>query len=166
MLQDGGVEAAAGADDGYQGVGSREDLDRFLTEYRLDEDRSRDRIRVRTTPPTLGGNTAVEYLVHESLLRSHGAFPCAGDHEAVTFCQEIADAMVLSFAISPAEARARVNRQWSQPEDRAGRVPRIWLVGGAIVYHEEPAYWAAGIYYGFVGRWWSADAERQPLPAP
>ncbi|MBQ1026476.1 hypothetical protein [Micromonospora sp. C95] len=106
-----------------------------------------------------------EYLVHESVLRSHGNFPCAGDAEALTFCEEIADAMARRYDISHSEAVARVNRQWSHA-GVAGRVPRVWIVGLDIVYHEDADYWAASIYYGPDSRWWDPGADLQPLPPP
>jgi hypothetical protein len=130
----------------------------------------RDRVHVRTPPPGVfsGEVRAEEYLVHESLLRSHGEFPCAGDAEALAFCEEIAEEMVRLFGVSRSGAVARVNRQFSQPENPSGRIPRIWIVGLDIVYHDEQVEWAAGIYYGFEGRLWDADADadRRPLPPP
>ena len=62
-----------------------EDLEDFsLAEYGLNEEHVRDSIKVRTHGPWVPGGAAEEtYLVHESLLRSHGEFPCAGDHEAL-----------------------------------------------------------------------------------
>ncbi|WP_275413204.1 hypothetical protein [Actinoplanes philippinensis] len=41
-------------------------------------------------------------------------------------------------------------------------MPRMWIVGKALEYHEEPAYGAAGIYYGFEGRWWDPEGDRRP----
>ena len=66
-----------------------------------------------------GGRPEEEYLVHESLLRSHGEFPCAGDDEALAFCEEIAEEMMRALGVSHAEAVARVNRQWSEPARQA-----------------------------------------------
>jgi hypothetical protein len=88
----------------------------------------------------------VEYLVHESLLRSNGEFPCAGDPEALHFCREIADEMVSAFGVTGDEAVAAVNRQWPNAES-AGRSPRVWIVGLDIVYHETPEYWSAHIFH-------------------
>lgn len=162
-----GVEAVGEREDMYESVGSREDLDRFLAEYHLSEDHIRDRIQVRNPPPTPAGDVSrPEYHIHESLLRAHGEFPCAGDSEALAFCCEIAEEMVRVHGISRSEAVARVNRQWSEPDDPSGRVPRCWIVGADLVYHDEAANWATGIYFGFEGRWWSADADLQPLPPP
>ncbi len=67
----------------YESVGPRRSLDRFLAEYDLREVHVRDRMKVHTHEPLVSGGTPEEeYLVHESLLRSHGEFPCAGDNEA------------------------------------------------------------------------------------
>lgn len=160
------MAAAGKRDDTYEAVGPREYLDRFLAEYRLREEELRDRIRVRTPPRWTSGQVPPqEYLVHESVLRSHGQFPCAGDNEALAFCEEIVDAMVRGYGISHSEAAARVNRQWSQAGP-PGRVPRVWIVGLDIAYHEEADYWAAAIYYGPDSRWWDPDADLQPLPPP
>ncbi|GFJ95636.1 hypothetical protein [Phytohabitans rumicis] len=106
-----------------------------------------------------------EYLVHESVLRSHGPFPCAGDNEALAFCEQIVDTMVRGYGISRSEAVARVNRQWSQAAP-PGRVPRIWIVGLDIAYHEAADYWAGAIYYGPDSHWWDPDADLQPQPPP
>jgi hypothetical protein len=81
------------------------------------------------------------------LVSSHGEFPCAGDRKALAFCRGIAEEMVRAFGIPRAEAVARINRQWSEP-DAPGRVPRVWIVGLDLVYHETEAFWAADIYYG------------------
>jgi hypothetical protein len=159
--------AAAGApDDAYESVGSRRYLDLFLAEYHLSEGDVRDRIRVRTLPPgVFGGPSQPEYLVHESLLRSHGEFPCAGDNKALAFCSEIAEEMVGAYGIARIEAVARINRHWSEPGS-SGRVPRVWIVGLDLVYHETAATWAADIYYGHDSHWWRPDADLQPLPPP
>jgi hypothetical protein len=50
--------------------------------------------------------------------------------------------MMRAFGISHAEAVARVNRQWSRPGP-SGRVPRIWIVGLDLAYHQTPDDWAA-----------------------
>ncbi|SDM58405.1 hypothetical protein [Allokutzneria albata] len=120
---------------GYVPVGPRDYLDRFLHEFGLTADDVRDRITLR---PTTGED---EWLVHESLLRSHGEFPCAGDAEALEFCREIVNEMVTELGFTRAEAVARVNRQWSDPGPD-GRTPRVWIVGLDIAYHEDAAYWA------------------------
>src|SRR5215211_1487128 len=78
---------------------------------------------------------------------SHGEFLCAGDNEALVFCREIAEEMVRAFGISPTEAVARVNRQWSEPGP-SGRFPRTWIVGLNLAYHQTPDDWAGDIYYG------------------
>jgi hypothetical protein len=94
----------------YESVGSRRYLDRFLAEYGLGEEQVRDRIKVRADGRRVPGGAAEEtYLVHESLLRSHGEFPCAGDREALAFCQGIAEEMVRAYRIPRAEAVARIN---------------------------------------------------------
>lgn len=106
-----------------------------------------------------------EYLVHESVFRSHGPFPCAGDNQALAFCEEIVDAMARGYGISRGEAVARVNRQWSHAGS-PGRVPRVWIVGLDLVYHEDAHHWAGAIYYGPDTYWWKPDANLQPLPPP
>lgn len=73
--------------------------------------------------------------------------------------------MELAYDIPRAEAVARINRQWSEPPG-PGRVPRIWIVGLDLVYHETPDHWAADIYYGHGSFWWLPDAGPQPLPPP
>ena len=103
--------------------------------------------------------------VHESLLRSHGEFPCAGDNAALAFCEEIAEEMVRAFGIAHAEAVARINRQWSKPGP-SGRVPRIWIVGLDLAYHQTPDDWAGDIYYGKGSRWSHPDTHPRPLPPP
>ncbi|HUY47339.1 MAG TPA: hypothetical protein VMV92_16675 [Streptosporangiaceae bacterium] len=85
--------------------------------------------------------------MHESLLRSHGEFPCAGDREALGFCRQIAVQMADRFGITPEEAAARINRHWSEPGD-GGSAPRVWIVGMDITYHETAEFWAHSIYYG------------------
>ncbi|GIJ11023.1 hypothetical protein Van01_42370 [Micromonospora andamanensis] len=160
------VAMAGGSDDTYETVGPREYLDRLLAEYGLRDEEIGDRVRVRTPARgTSGLAPPQEYLVHESVLRSHGDFPCAGDTEALTFCEAIADAMARHHDISRREAVARVNRQWSQAGP-AGRVPRVWIVGLDIVYHEDADYWAGFIYHGPDSRWWDPGTEPQPLPPP
>jgi hypothetical protein len=159
--------AAAGAhEDTFESVGPRRYLDRLLVEYRLREEHVRDRIKVRTLRPWMsGGMSEEEYLVHESLLRSHGEFPCAGDNEALAFCREIAEEMVRAYGVPRAEAVARINRHWSDPGP-SGRAPRIWIIGLDLVYHAEAADWAGDIYYGKDSHWWRPDARPRPLPPP
>ncbi|KUL25425.1 hypothetical protein [Actinoplanes awajinensis] len=152
--------------EGYEPIGPQEDLIRLLAEYNLREEDLQGAIRTRTLPSGVANADETQYLVHRSILRPHGAFSCAGDNEALDFCETVADEMVHAFGISRAEAVARVNRQWSEPEASLGEVPRVWIVGSDLVYHDEPADWATGIYYGFEDRWWDADGDRQPLPAP
>jgi hypothetical protein len=152
--------------DTYESVGPRRYLDRFLAEYGLREEDVRDRIEVDTHEPWVSGGTPEEeYLVHESLLRSHGEFPCAGDNEALAFCREIAEEMMRAFGISHTEAAARVNRQWSEP-GASGRVPRIWIVGLDLAYHQTPDDWAGDVYYGKDSRWWHPEADPRPLLPP
>ncbi len=146
-------------------VGHAEDLARFLAEYGLDRDDVHGLVAERTPPGPGGKPGPPEYLVHRSLLRSHGEFPCAGDAEALAFCWQVADEMAALFGISLREAVARVNRHWSQA-GADGRVPRVWIVGLHIVYHEEPDYWAHCIYYGPDCNWWVPAQQLVPLPPP
>lgn len=167
----GSVDDVAVVDDSnFVPVGPGEYLSRFLAEYGLDAATVDGLIRTREVP--VGsvlvpgpGRVEVEYLVHASLLRSHGEFRCAGDTEALAFCREIAQEMVRAYGIPLSEAVARINRQWSEPDDR-GRAPSVWIVGLNIAYHETPEYWAGHIYYGGEGRWWDPAAGVQPLPPP
>jgi hypothetical protein len=152
---------------GYVQVGRQDDLARFLAEYELAEEQVRGLIAARM-PPGVGGAPGPEkflFFVHESLLRAHGEFPCAGDAEALSFCRQIAAEMVASFGIAPGETIARINRHWSQPGSD-GREPRVWIVGRDIAYHETASSWAHSIYYGPDSRWWVPGAERTPLPSP
>jgi hypothetical protein len=71
----------------------------------------------------------------------------------LAFCQEIAEEMVRAFGIAHAEAVARINRQWSKPGP-SGRVPRIWILGVDLAYHQMPDDWAGDIYFGEGSRWW------------
>ncbi|WP_410812224.1 hypothetical protein [Micromonospora sp. 067-2] len=160
------MPGAAKRDEAFETVGPREYLDRLLTEYQLDEQELGDQIRVRTPPRWLPNEIPTqEYLVDASLLRSHGDFACAGDTEALAFCENIINAMTTGYGISRNEAVARLNKHWSHA-DPPGRVPRVWIVGLDIVYHEEAESWAALIYYGPDSRWWDPETSQQPLPLP
>jgi hypothetical protein len=150
---------------GYESVGSREDLDHFFVEYGLTADDVPGKVAVRTTMGVRGAPGPDQYLVHESLLRSHGEFPCAGDAAALAFCRRVAAEMVTALGVSEDEAVARINRAWSTP-DAGGRTPRIWIIGRDIVYHETPSYWARTIYYGPDSFWWLPGATPAPLPPP
>lgn len=149
-------------------LGPRPYLDRFLAEYGLAVRDLEGKLRSRTvdSPYRFGSDVFTEeFLVHASLLRSHGTFPCAGDVAALRFCREIAAHMARRFGISMPEAVARVNRQWSEPDER-GVVPRVWIVGLDIAYHDTVADWASKIYFGHQPRWWDPDAGLKPLPPP
>ncbi|MEV4138407.1 hypothetical protein AB0J72_40335 [Dactylosporangium sp. NPDC049742] len=154
----------------FVAVGPAGYLERLLAEYGLGAAAVDGLVRTREVP--VGsvllpgrGRVEIEYLVHVSLLRSHGEFPCAGDAEALAFCREVAQEMVRVYGIPETEAVARVNRQWSGIDD-GGRTPRVWIVGLDLAYHETPEYWAGFIYYGVQDRWWVPDAAVQPLPPP
>src|SRR5215469_18410435 len=121
----------------YVPVGPRPYLDRLSREYRLSEAELRRRFRSRSNPSWIGDERFDrEYLVHRSVLRSHGAFRCAGDAEAEAFCNEVADAMVTARGVTREEAIARINRFWST----------IWLVGCPLAYHRTADWWAKHIY--------------------
>jgi hypothetical protein len=150
---------------GYESVGSRQDLDGFLDEYGLTEHDLQGKIAVRTPLGVGGMPRPQEYLVHESILRSCGEFPCAGDTNALRFCREVTDEMVAALGIDREEAIARINRQWSEPGDD-GRTPRVWIVGLDIVYHEDEHFWARTIYYGHDSCWWNPGTTPEPLPPP
>jgi hypothetical protein len=121
----------------YVPVGPRPYLDRLVREYGLSEADLSRRIRSRSNPSWIGGERFdLEYLVHRSVLRSHGAFRCAGDTAAEAFCNEVADAMVTARCVKREEAVARINRQWSS----------AWIVGLDLVYHETAEHWAEHIY--------------------
>jgi hypothetical protein len=149
---------------GYEPVGPKVSLDRFLDEYGLTAGDVGDKITVRTLIGIDGGPGDLQYMIHEALLRSHGEFPCAGDAVALGFCREIAEEMVIAFGITRHEAVARINRQWSEPADD-GRTPRVWIVGLDIAYHQTREYWARTIYYGKESYWWTG-ADPTPLPPP
>jgi hypothetical protein len=74
----------------FVNVGTRSDLARLLAEYGLDDADVEDLITTRTPIGVGGAPGPLEYRVHESLLRSHGEFPCAGDAEALSFCRRSA----------------------------------------------------------------------------
>jgi hypothetical protein len=97
--------------------------------------------------------------VRRSLLRPHPPFTGAGDADAATFCNEIADLMVTKFGISRNEAVERINQRWSGDGG-------VWIVGLDIAYHEDSDHWASDIYYGHESCWWLPDAEPTPLPPP
>jgi hypothetical protein len=122
---------------GFVRIGPRPFLDRIAAEYRLTATELRDKVRSRAGRSRIGDEVFDrEFLVHASLLRSHGGFSCAGDSEALRFCHEIADAMVAAFGVSGDEAVARINRHWSG----------IWIVGLDLAYHETAERWAERIY--------------------
>ncbi|MBM0239610.1 hypothetical protein JNW88_25190 [Micromonospora sp. ATA32] len=138
-------EASANEFVGYVPLGPKPYLDRFVIEYRLTGAQLQHKIRRRRASFWIGDEAFdVEYLVHESLLRSHGEFRCAGDAQALQFCRDTADKMVSGFGMTRDEAVAAINRQWSDAEP-AGPRPRVWIVGLDIIYHETPEYWAERI---------------------
>lgn len=145
-------------------VGSRGDLIRLLAEYGLEASDVEGLTSTRTPVGVGGAPGPAEYLVHESVLRSHGEFPCAGDAEALTFCRQIADEMVTRFGIPEAEAIARINQHWSMNLTSDG--PRVWIVGLDIAYHETAEFWAHDMYYGPDSHWWLPGATPTPLPPP
>ena len=132
-------------DDEYVHVGLKRDLDRLLDEYGLSPADVADLVRSKVH--RFGPNwTEEQWSVHQSILRSHGEFPCAGDQEALEFCREIVQTMTRRFGISADEAVALVNAQWSVPHAPGGPVPRVWLVGLDIAYHWEVDTWAEVCY--------------------
>jgi hypothetical protein len=126
---------------GYHRVGSREYLDRLLTEYQLSEADVAGALILRTPPGAGGKPGPPEYHIRESLLRPHDPFPCAGDSKAREFCLSIASEIVLAAGISLQEAIERINQHWSTP-GLGKPTPRIWIVGEALAYHEDPGFWA------------------------
>jgi hypothetical protein len=137
------------ADDlaGYVPIRPKPCLDRFASEYGLTQAEVHAKTRSRRASFWIGGDAfEVEYLVHKSVLRSYGEFPCAGGADALRFCREIADEMVAAFGVSRDEAIAAINQQWSTAEP-AGPTPRVWIVGLNIVYHDTPEYWATHILH-------------------
>jgi hypothetical protein len=118
-------------------IGPKPYLDRLAREYRLSEADLRRKTRSRPATYGIGDeHFDREYLVHQSVLRSHDEFRCAGDAEALTFCRQVADAMVTAFGVTRLAAIAKINQQWSQ----------TWIVGLDLVYHETPKQWAEHIY--------------------
>jgi len=148
---------------GFVRVGHRDALSRLLAEYGLANDEGQ--AFVRTAPDPGGPPRPQEYLVHESVLRSQGQFPCAGDAQALSFCRQIVDEMVGRFGVAAGEAVARINRHWSESEEDS-RTPRVWIVGADVVYHETAEFWAHDIYYGPDSRWWVPGTQPGPLPLP
>lgn len=152
----------------FVSVGPRPYLDRLLSEYGLalrDVEESL-RSRIASRPYRLGSDVFTEeFLVHASLLRSHGEFPCAGDVAAMRFCRGIAAHMAHRFGISMADAVGRINRQWSEPDGR-GVVPRVWIVGLDIAYHDTAAQWASRIYFGDHARPRKPQVGLEPVPPP
>jgi hypothetical protein len=90
---------------------------------------------------------------------------CAGDAAALSFCRRIAGEIVGRFAVTAGKATARINRHWSAPGD-GGRVPRVWIVGQAMLYPGTAEFWAHEIYYGPDSRWWVPGARPRPLSHP
>jgi hypothetical protein len=159
------TSASDGADPNFVCIGHADDLATFLAEYGLERDDIQGLVTERFPPGAGGQPGPPEYLVHRSVLRSHGEFPCAGDAEALAFCRRVAAEMAALFGISRREAVARVNRHWSQAGPD-GRAPRVWIVGLDLVYHEEPRKWARRIYYRPDYQWRAPGQEPTPLPPP
>ena len=139
--------------DTYQSVGPRRYLDRFLAEYSLREEDVRDRIKVDTPEPWLSGATPEEEYFGTRVPASLAwRFPCAGDKAALAFCEEIAEEMVRAFGtLTP--RRWHVSTGNGPEPGPSGRVPRIWIVGRDLAYHQTPDDWAGDIYYGKGSRW-------------
>jgi hypothetical protein len=136
----------------YIRIGPKPYLDRLAHEYGLTTAELLPRTRSRRASSVIDGTVyEVEYLVHESMLRPHGEFPCAGDTEAFQFCEKIADAIVVKFGMSREVAVTAINRHWPGRE-RTGR-PRIWIVGLDTAYHQTPDYWATRIFPHHQPRW-------------
>jgi hypothetical protein len=118
-------------------IGSRDSYLRILTEYGLAEDEIRGLTIMHPAMAAGGSPGPREYLVHASLLRSHREFPCAGDQQTRSFCEEIAYEMVTLFGIPFDQAVARVNRQRSAPGG-SGPHTADMIAGLDIAYHETP----------------------------
>lgn len=144
--------------------GGASDLTRLIAEYGIEEGSAGGLIRARIPAGVGSAPQSAEYLAHESLLRSQGEFPCAGDGQALLFCRQIADEMATEFGIPQVEAVARINRHWSASP--SGGRPRVWIVGRDLVHHETPTFWVHEIYYGPDSRWWAEGATPTPLPPP
>ncbi|MFD8572377.1 hypothetical protein [Streptomyces sp. NPDC057694] len=71
--------------------------------------------------------------------------------DVLELLDEVADEMVAMFAISRAEAVARINAQW--PEQK-------FLEESDIILHEEATYWALFIYYDGDVPDWDPAADR------
>ena len=147
-------------------VGPEDFLWKFLDEFGLSRDELGELVTSREIRGPPGAQVQVEWLVHRSLLRSQGEFPCAADTDALEFCREIASLMQKQFGISKEEAVARINRQWSEPLHDGGVNPRTWIIGLDVVYHEEAEHWASDIYFGHDSCWWLPGAQPTPLPPP
>ncbi|MBU3067333.1 hypothetical protein KO481_38160 [Nocardia sp. NEAU-G5] len=125
---------------GYVSLGASEDLRRFIHEFHLTAEELDGKVLLTPTRSCGTDSGLDEYWIHESMLRSQGEFPCAGDAEALAFCRDIVAAMVAQGTAAE-HAVHLLNRLWSGPDEN-GRIPRIWMVGLDIAYHEEPEYWA------------------------
>jgi hypothetical protein len=124
----------------YVSLGAAEFMRRFIQEFDLTAEQLDGKVLV--TPTRWYGTESGldEYWVHESMLRSHGEFPCAGDAQALEFCREIVAAMVAQGTTSERAVRL-LNQLWSDP-GKDGHTPRIWIIGLDIAYHETPEHWA------------------------
>ncbi|MFI9785489.1 hypothetical protein ACIHEI_18620 [Kitasatospora sp. NPDC051984] len=92
-------------------------------------------------------------------------FLMKADEEMLEFFSEIAD-VLQTFGISRAEAVARVNRAWGHR--KFGPYPDLMC-------HEDPEYWAHGLYYdngkddGGLVPYWEENPDRstwQIVPPP
>ena len=45
-------------------------------------------------------------------------------------------------------------------------VPRIWIVGLDLAYHQTPDGWAGDIYYGKDSHWWRPEGRPSAIPPP
>lgn len=72
------------------------------------------------------------------------------DEKSEAYCEKIIQIMVLQFGLSEADARTRMNNEWT------GQV----IIGPTdLIYHELPEYWANSIYYGKNSGWWLKKSE-------